>query len=127
MPSTGVRVLHDPVWNKGTGFDYIERDSLRLRGLLPPCFRTLEQQVRRCLAHLDRIPSPIDKNLYLQDLQNRNETLYFRVLVDNIAKMAPVVYTPTVGHVCQKFGSQFARARGMYFSKYDRGHFRYVF
>ena len=59
--------------------------------------------------------------MYLQALQNRNETLYFKVLIDYITEMAPLVYTPTVGQVCQKFGSTFQRTRGMYFSSADRG------
>ena len=65
----------------------------------------------------------IRKNLYLQDLHNRNETLYHRVLVDNVEELAPLIYTPTVGHVCQQFGDQFRRSRGMYFSREDRGLF----
>ena len=63
----------------------------------------------------------ISKNMYLQELHNRNETLYHRVLVDNIEEVAPLVYTPTVGHVCQQFGAQLSRSRGMYFSSDDRG------
>jgi len=59
------------------------------------------------------LATPVEKNRYLQDLQNRNETLYFKVLLENIAIMAPLVYTPTVGQVCQQFGTQFTRARGM--------------
>ena len=65
----------------------------------------------------------IRKNLYLQDLHNRNETLYHRVLVDNVEELAPLIYTPTVGHVCQQFGDQYRRSRGMYFSREDRGLF----
>ena len=75
------------------------------------------------MKHLNKLPTNESKNLYLQDLQNRNETLYFKVLVDHLEQLAPLVYTPTVGEVCKKFGLQYARARGMYFSKYDRGFF----
>lgn len=89
---------------------------------MPPAYRDLEQQKKRVLRHLDTETTNEKKNLYLQDLQARNETLYFRVLVDHIEKMAPLVYTPTVGYVCQQFGNQFRRPRGMYFSKYDVGH-----
>jgi malate dehydrogenase (oxaloacetate-decarboxylating)(NADP+) len=121
-PEYGVEILHDPLWNKGTAFTMEERDRLGLRGLLPPQVRTIEQQVARIQAHLAKEPNPEDKNMYLQDLANRNETLYFRTLVENIEEMAPLVYTPTVGVVCQQFGNQFRRTRGMFISKYDRGH-----
>lgn len=95
---------------------------LGLRGLVPPAVRTIEEQLERVKIHLDKEPTPEKKNLYLQDLANRNETLYFRTLVDNIAEMAPLVYTPTVGTVCQKFGSQFRRCRGMFLTADDRGY-----
>jgi len=117
----GPEVLHDPLWNKGTAFSQYERDHLGLRGLVPPAVKNLEAQVRRCLQHLDKEEDNVRKNLYLQDLHNRNETLYFKVLTDNIETMAPLVYTPTVGEVCQQFGWQFRRTRGMYFSRNDIG------
>ena len=118
----GVDILHDPLWNKGTAFDNEERDRLGLRGLLPPDIRTIEQQMARVMDHLKSESSNEKKNMYLQDLANRNETLYYRTLVENIEKMAPLVYTPTVGDVCKQFGNQFRRSRGMYFSMDDRGH-----
>jgi len=122
-PQFGVDILHDPLWNKGTAFNYSERDRLGLRGLLPPAERSLEQQKERVLKHLEKEVGDVNKNMYLQDLHNRNETLYFKTLVDHIDVMAPLVYTPTVGVVCQQFGSQYKRSRGMYFSKNDRGQF----
>jgi malic enzyme len=82
-------------------FGHSERDRLGIRGLLPPAVRTIEQQVARCMAHLAELPDPVSQNLYLQDLHNRNETLYHRVLISDIEMMAPLVYTPTVGTVCQ--------------------------
>ena len=119
--SNGSDMLHDPLWNKGTAFTHSERDRLGIRGLIPPMVKTLEEQKQRIDAHIDSYTTDEEKNLYLQDLANRNETLYFRCLVDDIEKMAPLVYTPTVGAVCQNFANQFRRSRGMYFSKYDRG------
>jgi malate dehydrogenase (oxaloacetate-decarboxylating)(NADP+) len=89
--------------------------------LVPPAVKTLEGQVQRVLKHLAAEKDNIQKNLYLQDLHNRNETLYFKVLTDHIETMAPLVYTPTVGEVCTNFGWQFRRARGMYFSRNDVG------
>jgi len=71
----------------------------------------------RVLKHLEEESTNEAKSMYLQDLQNRNETLYFRTLIDHIDVMAPLVYTPTVGLICQKFGNQFRRPRGMYFSR----------
>ena len=76
----GVDILHDPLWNKGTAFNYVERDRLGLRGLIPPMVKTLDEQKRRVMKHLDAMSSPVEKNMYLQDLANRNETLYFRML-----------------------------------------------
>lgn len=119
----GIDILHDPLWNKGMAFSTSERERLGLRGLLPPSVRTLEQQVKRCMTHLKEIKDPVLQNIYLQDLHNRNETLYHRVLVEDIEMIAPLVYTPTVGTVCQDFGHQFRRSRGMYFSREDRGFF----
>ena len=75
------------------------------------------------MTHLREIKDPVLQNIYLQDLHNRNETLYHRVLVEDIEMIAPLVYTPTVGTVCQDFGHQFRRSRGMYFSREDRGFF----
>ena len=106
----GVDILHDPLWNKGTAFDLEERDRLGLRGLLPPDVRTIEEQMARVMSHLEKEPTSAGKNMYLQDLANRNETLYYRTLVENIETMAPLVYTPTVGDVCKQFETSFVAA-----------------
>jgi len=119
----GLDLLHNPLWNKGTAFTLEERDRFGLRGLLPPVVKEQEYQVERVLTHLDKEPSDFAKYLYLQSLQNRNETLYFKAVTDHIEKIAPIIYTPTVGRVCQEFGYQFRRSRGMYFSHQDRGLF----
>jgi hypothetical protein len=81
----GIDILHDPLWNKSLAFDLSERDRLGLRGLLPPATRTLESQVARVMTRLRSLPTDIEKNLYLQDLHNRNETLYHRLLVDHVS------------------------------------------
>jgi len=120
----GIDLLHAPLWNKSLAFQYSERDRLGLRGLLPPTVRTLEDQVLRYIKLIRSRPDGISKNLLLQSLCDRNETLYHRLLVDYIEELAPIVYTPIVGEVCQKFGSQFSRSRGMYFSTADRGMFQ---
>lgn len=123
VKKAGIDLIHDPLWNKGTAFDQEERDRLGIRGLLPSRTLNLEQQAKRIEQNLGKIDNPYEKFLFIQDLHNRNETLYYKVLIDNITTLAPIVYTPTVGQVCQEFGYRFARGRGMYFSKHDRGHF----
>ena len=121
---SGVDILHDPLWNKGMAMDMPERDRLNLRGLLPPRIRDLASQAERQMSNIRKFGDDnVRKNMYLQELHNRNETLYHRVLLDNITEIAPLVYTPTVGVVCQQFGDMFRRARGMYFSRDDRGLF----
>lgn len=113
--------VQDPLTNKGTGFTAAERDRLRIRGLVPPRCLSLPVQAQKILHALNSKPDALEKNMYLSDLQDRNETLFYRVLIDNLEQLAPFVYTPTVGQVCLRFGSYFRRARGMYFSSADRG------
>lgn len=78
-------------------------------------------QVAKILSSVRQLEDPLEKNVFLNDLCDRNETLFYRLLIDNLEEFAPIVYTPTVGLVCQRFGSYFRRARGMYFSAQDRG------
>lgn len=115
-------ILTDPLFNKGTAFKHGERDRLRFRGLLPPRVENVTLQKERFLAALRSEDSAIKKNIMLEDLHDRNETLYHRVLVDHIEEMAPLIYTPTVGQACKEFGIRFRRPRGMYFTDEDRGH-----
>ena len=118
---TGYFRLIDPVLNKSTGFTEEERDRYHLRGLLPPRQFTLEQQKRRVLANLRRKESPIEKYIFLQGLQDRNETLFFRTVIDQIEEIMPLIYTPTVGQACREFASIFRRPRGLYVTARDRG------
>jgi malate dehydrogenase (oxaloacetate-decarboxylating)(NADP+) len=111
----GLNLLHEPLLNKGTGFEVEERDSLRLRGLVPPRKLSLDVQATKVMHSIRRQDDPIQKNLFLQSLQNRNEVLFYRTLIDNIQELAPIVYTPVIGAVCQKFGGTFRQPRGMYF------------
>jgi hypothetical protein len=123
--SVGVRgcdILHHPLYNKGTAFKHGERDRLRFRGLLPARALNIHFQKERFLISLRAESSNIKKNLMLEDLHDRNETLYHRVLVDHIEEMAPIIYTPTVGQACVEFATHWRRPRGMYFSEQDRGH-----
>jgi malate dehydrogenase (oxaloacetate-decarboxylating)(NADP+) len=119
---TGLALLQDPALNKGTAFTEKERDALDLRGLLPPHIHTQEEQATRVLNNLRRLSDPLDKFVALNALHDRNEALFFRVLCDNIDEMQPLVYTPTVGLACQKFGLVFQRPRGVFISAKDKGH-----
>jgi malate dehydrogenase (oxaloacetate-decarboxylating)(NADP+) len=121
----GVDILHDPRLNRGTAFSDEEREALGLRGLLPPRVFTQEEQVRRILANLRRMEErPLDQYLYLIDLLDRNEQLFYRTVIDNLAALLPVLYTPTVGEACRQFGLIFRRPRGLYVSARDRGRVR---
>src|SRR5947209_4722396 len=116
-----MALLRDPLLNKGTAFTEAERDALGLRGLLPPCVLTIETQVERVLTNLRALPTDLEKYVALNALHDRNEALFFRVLCDNIEEMQPLVYTPTVGLACQKFGDIFQRPRGIFITANDRG------
>jgi malate dehydrogenase (oxaloacetate-decarboxylating)(NADP+) len=117
----GTELLHDPKRNKGTAFSAAERDALQLRGLLPPHVFSEAEQAQRALANIRRAPDDLQRYMALTALQDRNETLYFRVLLDNLTELMPIVYTPTVGEGCQKFGHIFQRPRGLFVSAADKG------
>ncbi|KAL3687953.1 hypothetical protein R1sor_014262 [Riccia sorocarpa] len=124
-------ILHDPWYNKGTAFPLTERDRLGLRGLLPPRVMSVPQQIDRFMANFRSLErntrdgpqevAALAKWRILNRLHDRNETLYYKILIDNIQQLAPIVYTPTVGLVCQNYSGLFRRPRGMYFSAADRG------
>ncbi len=103
----GRGLLHDPALNKGTAFIESEREALGLRGLLPPRYQALENQVTRALENLRKKPNTLEKYIFLISLQDRNEILFYRLLCDHIEEMMPLVYTPTVGQVCQLYGHIF--------------------
>jgi malate dehydrogenase (oxaloacetate-decarboxylating)(NADP+) len=117
----GIDLLHDPVLNKGTAFSEEERDALGLRGLLPPHVHTPEEQVMRVMENFHREPTNLEKYIQMIALQDRNETLFYRVVMEHIEEMMPIIYTPTVGQGCQEYGHIFRRPRGMYISAADRG------
>ena len=113
--------LQMPALNKGTAFTEAERDALGLRGLLPPHASTQDEQVLRIMTNFRRKPNDLERYIYLIGLQDRNETLFYRVVMEHLEEMMPVIYTPTVGRACQEYGSVFRRPRGIYISSQDRG------
>lgn len=117
----GAQLLADPLLNKGTAFTERERDALGLRGLLPPRVFTLEEQVQRSLSAVRRKQDAIEKYIYLVNLQNRNEVLFYRLVTENIEEMVPLIYTPTVGEACLQYGSIYRRPRGLFLTLRDRG------
>jgi malate dehydrogenase (oxaloacetate-decarboxylating)(NADP+) len=121
LPARGVDWLHNPVFNKGTAFTEAERDALGLRGLLPPHVLTMAQQAQRVMENFHSKPSDIERYIQMVSLQDRNEMLFYRVLMDNLEEMMPIIYTPTVGKACQEFGHIFRRSRGFYISSNDVG------
>jgi len=121
---TGYELLHDPRLNKGTAFTAAERRELGLEGLLPPAISTVELQMARRHEEIAKLSDDLQKYLVLSDLQVRNETLYYALLMSDPATYMPIVYTPTVGEACQKFGHIFRQPRGMYIPISARGRIR---
>jgi malate dehydrogenase (oxaloacetate-decarboxylating)(NADP+) len=119
-------LLYDPRKNKGTAFTRIERDQFGLNGLLPDTIETLEIQVQRTHEQVDYLEKPINKYVYLLQLLDNDEKLFFKVLMDDPAKYIPIVYTPTVGEACQKFGHIFRRPRGLYISIDDKDNIKSI-
>jgi malate dehydrogenase (oxaloacetate-decarboxylating)(NADP+) len=104
VPLCGELLIDFPMFNKGTAFTQSERDELRLHGLLPPRIVTMEQQVERAMDNYARKSTDLERYIHLISLLDRNETLFYRILLDRLEEMLPIVYTPTVGLACQRFG-----------------------
>ena len=122
----GLELLRDPLLNKGTAFTEREREALGLRGLLPPHVHSQDEQAQRALEHIRRQPSDLEKYIELNALHDRNESLFFRILCDHIDEMQPLIYTPTVGLACQRYGHIFQRPRGLFIGANDRGRVEQV-
>ena len=117
----GVHLLQDPQYNKGTAFTKEERAALGLRGLLPPRVCEPEEQIKRVMENYRRNENDLDKFVFMTALHDRNEALYYRIVIDNLEELMPIIYTPVVGQACQHFGHIYRRARGMFVSLEDRG------
>ncbi|HSS63689.1 MAG TPA: NAD-dependent malic enzyme [Gammaproteobacteria bacterium] len=120
----GRALLNDSILNKGTCFTLDERIELGIDGLLPPASLTIEQQLARVYENYQRQPDDISRYLYLVALQDRNETLFYRLLSEHVEEMTPIVYTPTVGLACQTFSHIYRKPRGLYLSAAHRGRMR---
>jgi malate dehydrogenase (oxaloacetate-decarboxylating)(NADP+) len=121
---TGYALLHNPRLNKGTAFTEAERCAWGLEGLLPPAVTTMPLQIARRHAEIAALENDLQKYLVLSDLQVRNETLYYAILMSDPATYMPIVYTPTVGEACQKFGHIFRAPRGIYLPISARGRLK---
>jgi malate dehydrogenase (oxaloacetate-decarboxylating) len=109
-------VLNDPLRNRGVAFTAAERESLGLTGRLPSAVLTLDQQARRAYAQLQAQPDDLAKNVYLEQLHDRNEVLYYKLLTEHLAELLPVVYDPTVGDAIEKYSQEYRRPRGIFLS-----------
>ncbi|HET9434487.1 MAG TPA: NAD-dependent malic enzyme [Chitinophagaceae bacterium] len=114
--SIGYSLLRNPRKNKGTAFTIKERQKYGLTGLLPDAVETMEAQIRRVHVQLDNFELPIQKYIYLTGLLDSNETLFFKTIISEPAKYLPLVYTPTVGEACERFGHITRQARGLFIS-----------
>jgi len=124
--SIGYMMLRNPRYNKGTAFTQEEREKYGLTGLLPDKIESLETQVLRVDEQLDNFEKPINKYIYLMQLLETNETLFFKTIISEPAKFLPLVYTPTVGQACQEFGHISRRQRGLFISIDQKDHIKEI-
>jgi malate dehydrogenase (oxaloacetate-decarboxylating) len=116
----GRALLLNPFTNKGTAFSRREREELDLGGLVPPAVCSIRQQLDRTYENFKVKPTNLEKFVYLSSLQDRNETLFYRLVLDHIDEMMPIVYTPVVGEACQKYSHIYRRGRGLYIAHEDK-------
>eukprot|EP01018_Ginkgo_biloba_P002595 Gb_10692 [translate_table: standard] len=119
--ASGHTLLRDPQFNKGLAFTEKERDTHYLRGLLPPAYLTQEVQEKKIMNTIRQYQTPLQKYMAIVDLEARNERLFYKLLTDHVEELLPIVYTPTVGEACQKYGSIFRRPQGLYISLKEKG------
>ncbi len=123
---TGVDLLRSPAHNKSTAFTEQERDRYGLRGLLPAAIGSMQTQMNRVLANIRRKESDIEKYIFLSALQDRNERLFYRLVMENFEEIMPLIYTPTVGQACREFANIFRTEKGFYVTANDRGRIREI-
>ena len=122
----GVKLIHNPVLNKGTAFTHEERKTLGLKGLLPPRSISQDLQADRIIENVRKISDDLEKYNYLVALQDRNENLFYYVVDRHLEELMPIIYTPTVGKACQQYGHIYRRPRGLYISLEDKGHIKEI-
>ena len=121
---TGIDLLRNAAATKSTAFSLAERERYKLRGLLPANVGSMQRQLMRTMTNLRRKEKDIEKYIFLSALQDRNERLFYRLVIDNIAEVMPIIYTPTVGQACREFGNIFRTEKGFYVTAADRGQIR---
>ncbi len=114
LPLAGPALLDEPVFNKGSAFPDEERSEFGLHGLLPPHVGSMEEQLQRRYDEFQECRTPLDAHIYLRSLQDRNETLFYRLMSDHVTEMMPLIYTPTVGEACQRFHRIYRKPRGLF-------------
>ncbi|XAR70835.1 Malate dehydrogenase (oxaloacetate-decarboxylating) (NADP(+)) [Bertholletia excelsa] len=119
--ASGYNLMRDPHHNKGLAFTNEERDSHYLRGLLPPAVVTQELQEKRLMHNIRQYEVPLQRYIAMMDVQERNERLFYKLLIDHVEELLPIVYTPTVGEACQKYGAIFRRPQGLFISLHEKG------
>ena len=122
----GIDLLRNPLLNKGTAFLTCERQELRLEGLLPAVVEGIEEQVQRVMNHLSFKPNDLERYIYMIGLLDRNETLFFKVLMSDPARFVPIMYDPTVGEACLKFSDIYRRNDGMFITIEDKGRVKEI-
>ncbi|KGT95768.1 malate dehydrogenase [Erwinia typographi] len=120
IPYAGPILLEFPLLNKGSAFSVEERNEFNLRGLLPETVETIEEQARRAWRQFQDFKNDNDKHVYLRNIQDTNETLFYRLLDNHLEEMMPIIYTPTVGAACEHFSEIYRRARGVFISYPNR-------
>jgi len=120
LPFAGPALLEAPLLNKGSAFTQQERQAFNLEGLLPNNIETIDEQKARAYAQFSDFDTDIDKHIYLRNIQDTNETVYYRLLADHLEEMLPIIYTPTVGDACQRFSKIYRRKRGLFIAYPDR-------
>lgn len=120
IPYAGPALLETPLLNKGSAFTSEERSSFNLEGLLPQNIETIEEQAERAYRQFMAFGNDMDKHIYLRNIQDTNETLFYRLLNNHLTEMLPVIYTPTVGKACEEFSNIYRRARGLFISYPDK-------
>lgn len=116
----GPVLLETPLLNKGSAFSVEEKRAFNLEGLLPATIESIEEQAERAYQQYSQFNNDLDKHIYLRNIQDTNETLYFKLITDHLEEMMPIIYTPTVGLACQKFSQIYRRKRGLFISYPDR-------